>query len=55
MMEQNGPVTIEFRGIEIMNDDPSEVDVLYIQAHDSSGLLQKMSNQIADYFIDNGK
>lgn len=46
---------IEFRGLDIMNDDPSEVKVLYIQAHDESGCLQKMSDDIADYFVDRGK
>ena len=38
-----------------MNDDPSEVEVLYIQAHDRSGCLQKISDDIANYFVDKGK
>lgn len=38
-----------------MNDDPSEVEVLYIKAHDESGCLQKISDEIANNFIDRGK
>ena len=37
-----------------MNDDPSQVDVLFIKANDNSGCLQKISNEIADYFIKEG-
>ncbi|XP_032453042.1 activating signal cointegrator 1 complex subunit 1-like [Nasonia vitripennis] len=53
-LKKNGPITIEFKGVQIMNDDPSEVEVLYIQAHDTTGCLQKISDDIADYFIDRG-
>lgn len=38
-----------------MNDDPSEVDILYIKAIDDSGCLQKISDGIADSFIEKGK
>ena len=37
-----------------MNDDPSEVDVLYIQAHDEKGHLQEIADGIADCFIEQG-
>ncbi|KAJ8681231.1 hypothetical protein QAD02_017018 [Eretmocerus hayati] len=54
VLEKSGPVTIEFRGVEIMNDDPSEVNILYIQVHDKSGCLQKISDDIGRYFDRSG-
>ena len=44
---------IRMRGLEYMNDDPSEVDVLYAQIHmaDGSDKLQ-VFNQMMNHFID---
>lgn len=54
-MNKLGPLEIEYRGVSIMNDDPSEAQILYINAYDESGRLQDLSNAIADYFIEQGK
>ncbi|XP_014203478.1 activating signal cointegrator 1 complex subunit 1 [Copidosoma floridanum] len=54
ILNKNGPIEVEYRGVEIMNDDPREVEILYIKVHDESGCLQQISNKIADYFIDEG-
>ncbi|KAL7292945.1 hypothetical protein TKK_0013398 [Trichogramma kaykai] len=54
ILEENGPITIECRGVECMNDDPSEVNVLFIKVHDESGCFQKMADGITDFLIDQG-
>lgn len=41
------------RGIEYMNDDPSEIDILYGKVE--SEPLQLIADQIVDYFIAKGK
>ena len=40
--------TLEFeiKGLEIMNDDPSDVDVLYAKIVDQTGKLQKIVDAI---------
>lgn len=38
----------EISGLEIMNDDPSDVDVLYGKVKDSSGKLQKIVDSIGN-------
>lgn len=37
-----------------MNDDPSEVDVLYIKAHCDSSCLQNLTDEIVDVFVKQG-
>lgn len=34
---QNRPVVVELKGVECMNDDPSEVDVLYAKVTTKDG------------------
>ena len=55
VIRENGPITIELRGVECMNDDPSEVVVLYIKVHEEKGCLQKICNEIAKKFLDAGE
>ena len=40
------PIEIEIKGIEIMNDDPDRVDVLYARIIDDSGRLQRLSDAL---------
>ncbi|KRT79460.1 hypothetical protein AMK59_8426, partial [Oryctes borbonicus] len=53
-----GPLQIVMEGIEIMNDDPTAVDVLYgkvklnVPKYNTS--FQKMADQIVDYFAKRG-
>jgi activating signal cointegrator complex subunit 1 len=50
LLEEAGGLTIALRGLHYMNDDPSEVDVLYCNcgAEEESGRLQQMADQVVD-------
>ena len=41
-------IQIEIAGLEIMNDDPGEVDVLYGKVKDPEGNLQEVAERIVD-------
>ena len=41
---------MELKGIDYMNDDPSQVNVLYGQCVDSSGRLQRLADSVVDRF-----
>lgn len=45
-------LTVEMKGIEYMNDDPAEVDVLYgkINSDSKNDLVQKIADTILEYF-----
>ena len=53
--KERGPINILIKGIECMNDDPAEVNVLYAIIIDEDGHLQNLFEQIADYFVERGK
>lgn len=44
-------IKIKLKGLEIMNDDPAEVHILYAKVQDESGLVQKLCDDVVDYFI----
>ncbi|KAI5736419.1 hypothetical protein M8J76_003053 [Diaphorina citri] len=44
-------IKINLKGLEIMNDDPAEVDILYAKVVDDSGLVQKLCDDVVQYFI----
>lgn len=46
-----GPLTCHIKGLEIMNDDPGEVDVLYGMVDDSTGRIQKLANKIYRHYL----
>lgn len=47
LMEGNS-ITILLSGIEYMNDDPTEVDVLYARVH-ACDILQTLVDNVVDY------
>lgn len=47
------PFKVEICGLEIMNDDPGEVDVLYGQVK-QDGSLQQIAERIVDRFVEAG-
>lgn len=49
-----GSLKFEVTGLEYMNDDPGEVDVLYAGVKDDSGTLQKVVEGIVDKFVASG-
>lgn len=51
-----GDRTLEFsiEGLEIMNDDPGDVDVLYGKVHDDSGALQSIVDGLVEEFVQRG-
>ncbi|XP_046676713.1 activating signal cointegrator 1 complex subunit 1 isoform X2 [Homalodisca vitripennis] len=50
---QGNSITILLSGIEYMNDDPNEVDVLYARVH-ANEILQRLVDDIVDYFFNAG-
>jgi len=50
---ENG-LEFEVSGLEYMNDDPGEVDVLYAGVKDRSGNLQRVVEGIVDKFVESG-
>lgn len=48
------PLKVDVSGLEYMNDDPAEVDVLYGKVTDVDGTLQAAADGIVDLFIDSG-
>jgi len=50
---ENG-LEFEITGLEYMNDDPGEVDVLYAGVRDTSGNLQRVVDGIAEKFMESG-
>jgi len=54
ILEQTGPLNMQLRGVECMNDDRSEVKVLFAQINHNDK-LQELVDKIVDYFVDSGK
>uniref|UniRef100_A0A1B6FIS2 K Homology domain-containing protein n=1 Tax=Cuerna arida TaxID=1464854 RepID=A0A1B6FIS2_9HEMI len=52
-MLQGNSITILLSGIEYMNDDPTEVDVLYAKVH-ADDILQRLVDSIVDYLSNAG-
>lgn len=50
----NNPIGLEIQGLEIMNDDPSEVNVLYAKVGSGLEKLQELADKIVDCFIGAG-
>lgn len=50
LLEQ-GPLRCRLQGLEIMNDDPSEVDVLYAKVVDASDRFQAIADQVYEYYM----
>lgn len=44
----NRSFEVEIRGVECMNDDPEQVDVLYGRCVDDTGRLQTISDMVVD-------
>lgn len=51
-LQELGPLEVEMRGIEIMNDDPSVVNVLFGSVECAG--LQVLSNKVYEYFVNKG-
>lgn len=52
-LEETGPINIQLQGVACMNDDPTEVKILFAQiTHDEK--LQELVDKIANYFVDIG-
>lgn len=50
----NKPLKVTLRGLEIMNDDPSEVHVLYAKCVLEDSTLQDVADMVAKHFGDSG-
>ncbi|XP_060565839.1 activating signal cointegrator 1 complex subunit 1-like [Ruditapes philippinarum] len=48
------PLHVQLHGLEYMNDDPSEVDVLYAKVKDTSDRLQILADRLVDKFTSTG-
>ncbi|XP_052272061.1 activating signal cointegrator 1 complex subunit 1-like isoform X6 [Dreissena polymorpha] len=51
---KDGPLHIQLKGLEYMNDDPSEVDVLYVKVLDNTDRLQSIADRLVDRFSTSG-
>ncbi|CAL7941907.1 unnamed protein product [Xylocopa violacea] len=54
IIEKHGQIPIHIQGTEIMNDDSSETKILYAKILDNDGTLQKIANEIVDYYASIG-
>lgn len=46
---------MHLKELEIMNDDPTQVDIVYAKCHDKGDVLQQMADYIAKKFDKSGK
>ncbi|XP_051153858.1 activating signal cointegrator 1 complex subunit 1 isoform X2 [Leptopilina boulardi] len=53
-LKDNGPINLVIKGIEIMNDDSSEVKILYAKVVDSENVFQTLADNIVKYFVKDG-
>lgn len=53
-MDESGPICIEFRGIKCMQSNVAKARVLYLEVHEESGHLQKMSDAIFEHILERG-
>lgn len=54
ILKESGLINIQLQGVACMNDDPTDVKVLYAQiTHNEK--LQELVDKVAEYFIDIGK
>jgi len=49
-----GDLEVTIEGLEYMNDDPGEVDVLYAKVQEHSGRLQEAANRVVERFVASG-
>lgn len=49
------PIKIRVQGLEIMNDDPSDVRVLYAKVVSENNSLQQLVDNVANFFSTTGK
>ncbi len=45
------PLLVDCVGLEYMNDDPTEVDVLYMKVNDREGRLQELADTLVQLFV----
>jgi len=49
-----GDLEVSIEGLEYMNDDPGEVDVLYAKVQEPSGRLQEAADKVVERFVASG-
>lgn len=54
IIKESGPINIQLQGVACMNDDPTEVKVLFAQVVPNEK-LQEIVDKISNYFDDIGK
>jgi len=54
ILEETGPINIQLQGVACMNDDPTDIKILFAQVTHNEK-LQELVNKVAEYFIDIGK
>ncbi|XP_048269152.1 activating signal cointegrator 1 complex subunit 1 isoform X1 [Bombus terrestris] len=50
-IEKYGQIPIHLQGIDIMQDDPSEAKVIYAKIVNKTEVLQKIVDEIVDYYV----
>ncbi|OXU19013.1 hypothetical protein TSAR_015622 [Trichomalopsis sarcophagae] len=54
ILQEKGPLTIEFRGLKCMERNSTKAKVLYAKVQEETGQLQKIADQISKYFVQQG-
>ncbi|CAK9810796.1 Activating signal cointegrator 1 complex subunit 1 [Anthophora quadrimaculata] len=54
MIQKYGKIPIQLQGIDIMNNEPTKTRVLYAKIIDKSGALQKLVDEISNYYASIG-
>ena len=50
-----GNLRFRLQGLEIMNDDPTQVDILYAQCYAQDDTIQKLADHVCDAFLNSGE
>ncbi|XP_053976357.1 activating signal cointegrator 1 complex subunit 1 [Hylaeus volcanicus] len=53
-IKKHGQIHIRLQGTDIMNDDPSEVNVLYARIIDTNNILQDIADEIVNHYANIG-
>lgn len=54
ILKEKGPINIKIQGLEIMNDDPEKVKILYGKVL-KNDTLQEIANKTQNFFVEKGK
>lgn len=51
----NRAITVQMRGIDVMNSDPSKAKILYAKVESTDNIIQKLADEVAAFYLDNSE